>query len=399
MTDYEDLHQSPDLVRQLDVATRSPNPLLSFPAPYEQRYRDDTRSRFALGRALTTLLPALLLAAAPLWSAAVMQPPASFVDLLRVFQYGAIIPLCLLTAWRLWRHPRSPLSEGLFMLSFLLLAATLEWLRHHGAKLGFVLDPSLSSCVLVGFIVIGRVPLRQSLAFVALYLAFTVASAWITPQHPPLRGPVDWLVEGLFIGIVISGAMWNELYARRGWAARLLLKSMAYVDPLTKLPNRRAFEQHYEAVARHARRDHKPLFVALVDMDHFKNLNDHYGHDYGDGVLVEVGVVLALFAQRPLDMASRLGGEEFALVLYDCSQADGQRRLEDLRRQIEALDLANAGTANGRVTISAGGVGVDADMPMAEAYHLADALLYSAKRQGRNRSAVADPTVAAGIAA
>jgi len=347
LTDFEDLSQSPDFVRQLEAATRSANPLMRFSAPYETRFRNDIRSLFGQVRALTTLLPALLLAAAPLWGEPLLRPPAGFVDLIRLFQYVLIIPLCLVAAWRLWRAPRSRLSESLFMLSFLVLAVTLEWLRHRGAMMGFFLDPSLSSCVLVGFIVIGRVPLRESIAFVALYL----------------------------------------------------LKSLAYVDALTKLPNRRAYEQHYEAVARHARREHKPLFVALVDMDHFKNLNDRYGHDYGDGVLVEVGVVLALFARRPLDMASRLGGEEFALVLYDCSQADGQRRLEDLRRQIEALDLANAGTAAGRVTISAGGIGVDADTPLAEAYRLADALLYTAKRQGRNRSVVADPALAASLAA
>jgi len=400
LTDFEDLSQSPDFVRQLEAATRSANPLMRFPAPYETRFRNDIRSLFGQVRALTTLLPALLLAAAPLWGEPLLRPPAGFVDLIRLFQYVLIIPLCLVAAWRLWRAPRSRLSESLFMLSFLVLAVTLEWLRHRGAMMGFFLDPSLSSCVLVGFIVIGRVPLRESIAFVALYLVFMLVSAGLAPPRQlPLRGPVDWLVEGLFIGIVLSGAAWNELYARRGWAAQRLLKSLAYVDALTKLPNRRAYEQHYEAVARHARREHKPLFVALVDMDHFKNLNDRYGHDYGDGVLVEVGVVLALFARRPLDMASRLGGEEFALVLYDCSQADGQRRIEDLRRQIESLDLANAGTAAGRVTISAGGIGVDADTPLAEAYRLADALLYSAKRQGRNRSVVADPRLAAHIAA
>ncbi|HSW15345.1 MAG TPA: GGDEF domain-containing protein [Solimonas sp.] len=400
LTEYEVLSQTPDFVRHLDAATRSANPLQSFPAPYEQRFRSDTRRMFALVRALTCLLPALLIATAPLWSGPLMRPPAQFMELLRSFEYLLIVPMCLLGAWMLWRHPRSRGSEILFMLSFLVLAITMEWLRQRGAQIGFHFDPSLSSCVLVGFIVIGRVPLRESLMFVATYLGYLLYSTWSAPERLlPLRSPVDWLVEGLFIMIVLSGAIWNELYNRRTWAAWQLLKALAYIDTLTKLPNRRAYEQHYEAVARHARREHRPLFVALIDMDHFKNLNDRYGHDYGDGVLVETGVVLGLFARRPLDMAARLGGEEFALVLYDCTQADGQRRLEDLRRQIESLDLANTGTPLGHVTISAGGVGVDADMPLAEAYRLADALLYSAKRQGRNRSVTADPVVAASLAA
>lgn len=403
LTDYEDLSQSADFIRQLDAASRSSNPLMRFPAPYEQRFRDDARGMFGHARALTSLLPALLLATSPLWGEPLMHPPAGFVELIRVFEFFLIVPLCLVSAWLLWSRPRAVISETLFMVTFLVLAVTLEWLRHKGVALGFDLDPSLSSCVLVGFIVIGRVPLREAFAFIALYLLFILLSDQLRPAGvPAARDAVDWLVESIFIGIVLSGAIWNEIYMRRTWAAQQMLKSLAYVDALTKLPNRRAFEQHYEAVARHARRDYQPLFVALIDMDHFKNLNDRYGHDYGDGVLVEIGVVLGLFARRPLDMAARLGGEEFALVLYDCTQADGQRRIEDLRRQIESLELANAGTPLGHVTISAGGVGVDPDMPLAEAYRLADGLLYAAKRQGRNRIVIAEspiPVPIPGVAA
>ena len=126
------------------------------------------------------------------------------------------------------------------------------------------------------------------------------------------------------------------------------------------------------------------MFFALIDMDFFKNLTDQYGHDYGDGVLVETGVVLAVFARRPLDIAARLGGEEFALLLYDCEEADGRARLEELRQQIESLRLANAGVGQGWVTTSAGGLLLPPDMPLAEAYRRADTALYEAKRQGRS---------------
>lgn len=391
LTDYEDLSRSADFIRQLDAASRTSNPLKRFPPEHEKRFREDARAKFGHARALTSLLPALLLVTSPFWGQPLMNPPPGFIELIRIFEFLLIVPLCLGAAWVLWRRPQGALGEILFMACFLVLAVTLEWLRHRGVAWGFTLSPSLSSCVLVGFIVIGRVPLREAAAFVALYLSFILISDWTLPAgSPPVRSSVDWLVEGIFMGIVISGAMWNELYSRRNWAAQQLLKSLAYVDPLTKLPNRRAFEQHYEAVARHARREYKRLFVALVDMDHFKNINDKHGHDYGDGVLGEIGLVLSDFARRPLDMAARLGGEEFALVLYDCSRADGLRRLEELRQQVESLGLANNGTELGHVTISAGGVGVHADVPLAEAYRMADTVLYSAKHQGRNRTVIAD---------
>lgn len=399
-TDYENLSRNADFIRQLEAASRTSNPLTRFLPEHEKRYRQDAREKFGHARALTSLLPALLLVTSPLWGQPLMNPPAGFIELIRFFEFLLIVPLCLTTAWVLWRRPQGALGETLFMVCFLVLAVTLEWLRHRGVAWGFTLSPSLSSCVLVGFIVIGRVPLREAAAFVALYLSFILLSDWMLPEGSlPVRKRVDWLVEGIFMGIVMSGALWNELYSRRNWAAQQLLKSLAYVDPLTKLPNRRAFEQHYEAVARHARREYKRLFVALIDMDHFKNLNDKHGHDYGDGVLGEIGLVLSDFARRPLDMAARLGGEEFALVLYDCSRADGLRRLEELRVQVESLDLANSGTSLGHVTISAGGVGVHADVPMAEAYRMADTVLYAAKHQGRNRTVIADASQASGAAA
>jgi diguanylate cyclase (GGDEF)-like protein len=396
-TDFQESSRNVEFIRQLEQASRAPTVHTHFTQPYEERFRRDVRLMFGKIRAWMTILSSGVLGTSPIWGGPVLNPPRDVAVMMRLFEYGLIIPICALAGWLQWTRSSKVSSERVFMIAFLVLAATLEWIRYKAAAMGFHMHPSLSSCVLVTFIVIGRVPLRESVAFIALYLMvillferFPLAGA-----EAAIRNPMDWVVEGVFIIIVLAGAFSNELFSRRNWAARQLLKALAYFDPLTKLPNRRAFEQHYEAVTRHARRDDKRLFVALADMDHFKNLNDRYGHEYGDGVLIEIGVVLTLFARRPLDMAARLGGEEFALVLYDCSRADGQRRIEELRRQIESLQIPNEDIAGGRVTVSVGGISVNADVPLAEAYRLADDVLYVAKREGRNRTVVANPPLPA----
>ncbi len=106
--------------------------------------------------------------------------------------------------------------------------------------------------------------------------------------------------------------------------------------------------------------------------------------------LVEMGLVLSDFARRPLDMASRLGGEEFAVVLYDCSRADGLRRLEELRRQIESLDLAQRRHRTGSRHDQRRRHRRARRRALAEAYRLADTVLYAAKHQGRNRTVIAE---------
>lgn len=394
-TDYADTGRNVDYLRQLDAASRAPTLRTHFPEPYETNFRRDIRLMFGRIRAWMALAAVLIFGSSPLWGPPTLNPPRDVIVLIRLLEFGLILPFCLSAAWLQWRQPERLWSERVFMFAFLATAIGMEWLRHSSAALGFHMNPSLSSCVLVGFIVIGRVPLRAAAAFIAVYLA----SILLFERFHPLgdsaaRSPMDWVVETVFLIIVFAGSLSNELYMRRTWAARQLLKALAYFDPLTKLPNRRAFEQHYEAVARQARRDDRRLFVGLIDMDHFKNVNDRYGHEYGDGVLVEMGVVLGTFARRPLDMAARLGGEEFAVVLYDCSRADGQRRMEELRRQVESLQIANEGTALGYVTMSAGGLAVSADTELAEAYRLADDALYVAKRGGRNQTVIGSPRVA-----
>jgi diguanylate cyclase (GGDEF)-like protein len=168
--------------------------------------------------------------------------------------------------------------------------------------------------------------------------------------------------------------------------ANVGLKSLSARDGLTGIPNRRSLEEALRSEWDRARRSGAPLAVALLDLDHFKDLNDAAGHLAGDDCLRQVAGYLQGALRRSADTVARFGGEEFALVL-PATDLEGARRVaEDLRRGLEALSLPHPTAAEGVVTLSAG---VAATRPseggtLEDLLGAADRALYRAKAEGRN---------------
>ena len=156
----------------------------------------------------------------------------------------------------------------------------------------------------------------------------------------------------------------------------------ALTDPLTQLPNRRAFELELNNLATGADAQQPLGCVALFDLDHFKLINDSHGHDAGDRVLREFGRI-AVATVRGGDMVCRIGGEEFAVLLRHASLDQAEAVCERLRDEIEKMTIMVGGCAV-RVTASGGVASIDqsADETVMQR---ADAALYQAKREGRNR--------------
>jgi diguanylate cyclase (GGDEF)-like protein len=156
-------------------------------------------------------------------------------------------------------------------------------------------------------------------------------------------------------------------------------------DPLTGLFNRRYLDETMEREMQRARREKASVGVIVLDIDHFKKLNDTYGHDAGDIVLAKTGELLRT-ASRKGDIACRFGGEEFAIVLPGASLAIARTRAEDIRSSLEAMRFHFEGETIGPLTISAG---VAAMPPHAQDWsfvlHQADRALYTAKQAGRNK--------------
>lgn len=162
---------------------------------------------------------------------------------------------------------------------------------------------------------------------------------------------------------------------------RLQLEQLARTDPLTGLPNRRTWNEELTRALARARREHRPLTVAMLDLDHFKVLNDAHGHSAGDRVLKESAAAWS-GQLREVDLIVRYGGEEFAVMLHDC----------DLDEARETIERVRAVTASGQ-TCSAGlAVWDGAETPSA-LVRRADLALYAAKRGGRDRTE-AEPAVA-----
>jgi two-component system cell cycle response regulator len=161
----------------------------------------------------------------------------------------------------------------------------------------------------------------------------------------------------------------------------------ATVDALTSLGNRRHFESRLREESAHARRHHQPFALLLLDLDHFKSVNDTFGHEEGDRVLVHVADAIRSIL-RADDAAFRYGGEEFVLLLRACDAERGVRVAERLRGTLKArpIELGEEGVVR-CVTFSAGVAGAVSSNGFAcdDLVSRADAALYAAKRAGRDR--------------
>ncbi len=163
------------------------------------------------------------------------------------------------------------------------------------------------------------------------------------------------------------------------------LQSLASTDSLTGTLNRRAFlEKANEEVYRSARYD-KPMTVAMFDLDHFKQVNDTYGHNTGDRCIVML-TDLVQTAIRQSDLFARFGGEEFVLLLPETELAPALQLCERLRRKVESRPVETDGDPI-KITVSVGVADFQQNRTLEEIIAQADAALYTAKRNGRNQVA------------
>lgn len=164
--------------------------------------------------------------------------------------------------------------------------------------------------------------------------------------------------------------------------AELKVESLAQQDPLTGLSNRRHFESHLEIEWHRSRRERTPISFIMIDIDHFKTINDQYGHAIGDICLNAVASVVGSSARRASDLAVRWGGEEFVLILSNTNKQAAIEVADQIRLKVEQLKSPEFGSC----TVSAG---VSSAIPEGEDYsgiiQLADKALYSAKETGRNK--------------
>lgn len=224
--------------------------------------------------------------------------------------------------------------------------------------------------------------------------ALVVRSAGDELQQAMLESSAKWLLSLL--------QRWDQLIELDH--ARQELLEMSRSDHLTGLANRRHFDSYKIDEARRALRTGSPLALLMIDVDHFKDYNDLYGHSRGDQCLTALAEQMRLRFKRAADLPARLGGEEFAILLPGYSALQAQDAAESLRQSIFDLAITHRGSPFGFVSVSIGcvfwpgarGQGNPVEL-MNDLVNQADAALYQAKGEGRNRVVQVELTTTAGL--
>lgn len=214
------------------------------------------------------------------------------------------------------------------------------------------------------------------------------SARWMLPlatrfRLPFPKGKPHWIAVSAKPEPVHDGVQWNGIMMDISdqVSEEQRLRKLCDTDPLTELPNRRKLMVHLTNVASLSTRHGTPLSIMMIDIDHFKRLNDRWGHLHGDDVLKQ----LATQAQSLLrceDMIARLGGEEFMVVLPLTPLQQCHTLADRLRQAISARDF---GMGTGHVTLSIGIAEYRCGEPLTSLIERADQALYSAKDVGRDR--------------
>ena len=165
------------------------------------------------------------------------------------------------------------------------------------------------------------------------------------------------------------------------------LSRLSETDPLTELPNRRAFDRYFRAEWNRSFAAKASMSILMIDVDYFKQFNDTFGHQSGDECLVVIGSAIRGALKREGEFCARFGGEEFVAILPNTDEAHARKVAARVLSAIADLNMAHTESPYGIVTVS---IGVAASRPLCDELDLglleaADAALYLAKQRGRNR--------------
>lgn len=227
----------------------------------------------------------------------------------------------------------------------------------------------------------------------AMVGSFLLATSWVAAilsaglivmvagHDPAFTGSTE---HWIFVAASIQTALFSLIFSLRSNQRRVSLAFMAETDSLTGLGNRRALRQDLTSLVDHNRRRNANLAVAMMDIDHFKRVNDEFGHDVGDRVLEDLARIVKE-ETRETDRGYRFGGEEFVLILQDIDAPGLESALNGLMERIHDC-LTSPG---GPVTVSIGATRVSSADSAHACLQRADQAMYRAKSNGRDRLEIA----------
>lgn len=384
-----------DIDRVLERRSR----LLGFPAALEARFEADTgakRSRFLLISGIITF---------GIFDLFLFRDRLLLGDIFEmalVYRLGIITPLALASFVVLWTNPRPWIRESMEAVLTVMIAIGLLYLTTT-SKSPLAVHAHYSMLLILVFPnIIQRVRFWYALSASAIVITMY---AFAIPYIQGMPGPVvfgavltlttttllsliaNWMLERDERREYLVGLR-EKLRAQNLMVANEALSAISMLDPLTGLANRRRLEQFVDTLVGSGRDATKPIVFMMLDIDHFKRFNDHYGHQAGDNCLKMVAETLEQNLHTGSDLAVRLGGEEFLAVLPESTLFDGVQVAERIRAGVERHGIEHANSPTAPVVTVSIGVAVvkpDGRLSFSEATMAADEALYAAKQQGRNR--------------
>jgi diguanylate cyclase (GGDEF)-like protein len=227
---------------------------------------------------------------------------------------------------------------------------------------------------------------------VALSLVLTLLQFGTDPDASVRAGSV--ISSSLCMGVIVAALLTGGFSYRSAMLmqeltlARAELLRISRTDQLTGLLNRRGFDEAATLALAKARNENLPAAILMCDIDRFKSINDQFGHEFGDKVLIQISDVLRSFARETDILIARHGGEEFAALVIGADTEQAMTYAEALRHAC-ATEVSSEG-ASTRVTVSIGLASSHDATNLSKIMRLADQALYSAKHRGRNRVVRAD---------
>jgi diguanylate cyclase (GGDEF)-like protein len=359
---------------------------LRFPEPLEREFRDDASASTRRWIRLSLLVALITTSGFAIIDHWVFEARSTVPDVVRFGLQMPVLVLCLLSTdarfYAKWYSPAIQFCAPLFGIGTVVMASNA--IPEHAPLVG-------SRVLLVAFFIYFMLGLRT---FQALRSNLIVGiSLLVASAMGALSAEVATYLGFAFICaniIGFAGAYALEHANRTSFLERQLLVEIAALDGLTRLLNRQTFEARVREAWQHAVNEHHPVTVIMVDVDHFKLYNDHYGHQAGDECLRRVSAaVRAAVGAGAGDFVARYGGEEIIAVLVNRSMAEAQEIANTIVNAVHSLQIPHASSPEIQcVSVS---VGATTQYPrFTPSYdaivRLADGALYAAKRQGRNCS-------------
>ncbi|WP_374346904.1 diguanylate cyclase [Chitinimonas sp.] len=298
---------------------------------------------------------------------------------------GLIVPSLVIALWASheprWRSHVHAIITVVCLITGLGSVATIGAALYLRSDMPY--EGMLLVCLFIYFIV-GLRWWRALLVNSVIGISLVLTESWLQPSLEIRTYHAIFMFAANVIGALGSYIM--EYGTRTTFLVNGLLRELAERDGLTGLYNRRSLDTQLQRLWRQAMREDGWLAVAMIDVDHFKAYNDHYGHGGGDTVLRTLAELIAEQARRPLDVAARYGGEEFVLAWYMPARDMQLTLCERLREAVEAQAITHAASPLGVVTVT---IGIALAEPLAgnsihELLQQADTALYRGKERGRN---------------